>query len=132
MYSERSCGLGILPCHTGRVKVNRPHSEQFLTKKEEEEKKPLNFKSNNNEKYNKTFSMRELKKSIKKTKNSSAGPDDIHYQLLKHLPDSTLTILLIVTKFGVQATSPHFGIQQPLYPSRNLAKIILIPPTIDL
>lgn len=69
-------------------------SESFLREKEIAEKEPLNFKSNNKEKYNKRFKFRELRKSIKHAKDSAAGPDEIHYQLLKHLPDETLKILL--------------------------------------
>ena len=46
------------------------------------------------EKYNKKFTMRDLKRSLKKTNNSSPGPDQIHYKILRHLPIETLHILL--------------------------------------
>jgi potassium voltage-gated channel Eag-related subfamily H protein 8 len=47
-----------------------------------------------NMEYNKNISFKELKTAIKKSKNTSPGPDHIHYQLLKHLPESCLFILL--------------------------------------
>ena len=36
----------------------------------------------------------EFKDSLLKAHDSSPGPDDIHYQFLKHLPDSSLSVLL--------------------------------------
>ena len=44
--------------------------------------------------YNKKFTMRDLKRSLKKSNNSSPGPDQIHYEILRHLPIETLHILL--------------------------------------
>ena len=38
--------------------------------------------------------MRDLKRSLKKSNNSSPGPDRIHYEILRHLPIKTLHILL--------------------------------------
>ena len=38
--------------------------------------------------------MRDLKRSFKKSNNSSPGPDQIHYEILRHLPIETLHILL--------------------------------------
>ena len=38
--------------------------------------------------------MKDLKRSLKKSKNSSPGPDQIHYEILRHLPIETLHILL--------------------------------------
>ena len=38
--------------------------------------------------------MRDLKRSLKKSNNSSPGPDLIHYEILRHLPIETLHILL--------------------------------------
>ena len=38
--------------------------------------------------------MRDLKRSLKKSNNSSPGPDQIHYEILRHLPIETLHILL--------------------------------------
>ena len=38
--------------------------------------------------------MRDLKRSLKKSNNSSPGPDQIHYEILRHLPIETHHILL--------------------------------------
>ena len=38
--------------------------------------------------------MGNFKRSLKKSNNSSLGPDQIHYEILRHLPNETLHILL--------------------------------------
>ena len=38
--------------------------------------------------------MSELKDFLYKCNNTAAGPDDIHYQILKHLPPDALETLL--------------------------------------
>ena len=53
-------------------------------------KQKLKFTSDNTENYNSEFLLSELTDALS---NTSPGPDDIHYQLLKHLPVSTLLIL---------------------------------------
>ena len=40
--------------------------------------------------------MWELKQALKKSNNSATGPDDVHYNLLTHLPESVLSVLLKV------------------------------------
>ena len=35
-----------------------------------------------------------MKRSLKKSKDSTPGPDNIHYRILKNLPKDTLIILL--------------------------------------
>ena len=42
------------------------------------------------------FSVEELQCSLKKSHDSAAGPDAIHYQLLKHLPFSCLVVLTTI------------------------------------
>ena len=56
----------------------------------QKEKTKLNFISKNLEEYNRPFSLDELRKSLDKAHGTACGPDDIHYQLLKHLPESAL------------------------------------------
>ena len=46
------------------------------------------------EEYNRPFSLDELRKSLDKAYDTACGPDYIHYQLLKHLPESALQVLL--------------------------------------
>ena len=54
----------------------------------------MNFKSKNLEEYNRPFSLDELRNSLDKAHGTACGPDDIHYQLLRHLPESALQVLL--------------------------------------
>ena len=54
----------------------------------------MKFTSDNTENYNSEFLLSELTDALSKAHDTSPGPDDIHYQLLKHLPISTLLILL--------------------------------------
>ena len=50
----------------------------------------MKFTSDNTESYNSKFSLTELTAALSKAHDSSPGPDDIHYQLLKHFPSSSL------------------------------------------
>ena len=72
----------------------RHYTDKFRRYQLAQEKLPLNFSSNNQECYNQVFSMQELKDALRKSNNSATGPDEIHYQMLKHLPESTLETLL--------------------------------------
>ena len=49
------------------------------------EKQNLNFSSENVEVHNRPFSMEELQDDLRSAHDTSAGPDEIHYQLLKHI-----------------------------------------------
>ena len=70
------------------------YSKEFQSIKAQKEKQKINFKTNRNLRYNKKFMMRDLKRSLKKSNNSSSGPNQIHYEILRHLPIETLHILL--------------------------------------
>ena len=63
------------------------YQENFRRIRDKEKEKSLDFESDNDEKYNVNFSKRELIKSIPQATDSATGPDEIHYQFLKHLPD---------------------------------------------
>ena len=54
----------------------------------------MNFKSQNNEIYNKDFNLDELVEAIQQSHDSATGPDEIHYQMLKRLPENSLKTLL--------------------------------------
>ena len=43
--------------------------------------------------YKMPFSLVELPDALRRAHDTSAGPDEIHYQLLKHLPDASLLLL---------------------------------------
>ena len=70
------------------------YSQKFKNIKQQKEKRNLKFSSDNSETYNQPFSLSELKDALSKAHDSSPGPDDIHYQFLKHLPDTSLSVLL--------------------------------------
>jgi len=69
-------------------------STTFQAFRNQAENQHLKFKSNNLETYNKPFSLDELWDAISKSHSSAVGPDDIHYQMLKHLPPNAVNILL--------------------------------------
>jgi len=54
----------------------------------------IHFTSDNTESYN--HPIFNSKNSINSSKDSSPGPDNIHYQLVKHLPLSSLKLLLSI------------------------------------
>ena len=62
-------------------------------------KRKLNFKSHNNEIYNKDFNLDELVEAIQLSHDSATGPDEIHYQMLKHLPQNSLETLLNIFNY---------------------------------
>lgn len=70
------------------------YTSKFKKLKTDQEKQKLKFNSDNTEKYNSKFSLTELVDALSKAHDTSPGPDNIHYQLLKHLPNSSLQILL--------------------------------------
>ena len=78
------------------------YSAKFLIINDQQEKQKLKFTSDYTESYNSKFSLTELNDALAKAHDSSPGPDDIHYQLLKHLPSSSLTILLEI--YNILAT----------------------------
>ena len=60
-----------------------------------------------------------MQDALRRAHDTSAGPDEIHYQLLKHLPDASLLLLLnIFNKFWISGDFP---------PDWRKAIIILIP-----
>ena len=94
-----------------------PHLKfQNITKQEEKIK--LNFTSSNAEDYNSLFNKPELKDAIAVSKDTATGPDYIHYQMLKHLPETALDTLLHIFNGIWTAGFPE---------SWRLATIIPIP-----
>ena len=65
-------------------------TSKFRNIKNQQEKQKLKFTSDNTENYNSEFLLSELTDALSKAHDTSSGPDDIHYQLLKHLPVSSL------------------------------------------
>ena len=69
---------------------------KFRKIRDKEKENTLDFESDNDEKYNVNFSKQELIKSIAQATDSATGPDEIHYQFLKHFPDVSLDLLLLL------------------------------------
>ena len=88
--------LGETFCHNSS---SFNYSESFRKIKTEQEKIELNFKSQNNEIYNKDFKLDELVEAIQLSHDSATGPDEIHCQMLKHLPDTSLETLLNIFNY---------------------------------
>ena len=108
--------LGETFCHNSS---SFNYSESFRKVKTEEEKVKLNFKSQNNEIYNKDFNLDELVEAIQLSQDSATGPDEIHYQMLKHLPENSYeTLLNIFNKIWTSGKFPE---------DWTLATIIPIP-----
>ena len=73
---------------------NRNHCEKFQTYMSDQQKINLNFISSNTEEYNNPFNLVELKEAINKSHDTASGPDEVHYQMLKHLPPKSLQAFL--------------------------------------
>ena len=73
---------------------NRNYCEKFQTYKYDQQKFNLNFKSSNTEEYNNPFNLVELKEAINKSHDTAIGPDEMNYQMLKHLHPKSLQALL--------------------------------------
>ena len=68
----------------------------------------IDFTSDNTEVYNKPFRLRDFRQSVTKAKPRAPGPDGIHNNLLKHLPEDTLKILKeILNKIWASADFPQ-------------------------
>ena len=72
------------------------YSSKFQRIKNRQERHPLIFQSDNTEPYNQPFSMDELRTALGKAHDTAPGPDQIHYQILRHLPGASLQCLLKV------------------------------------
>ena len=82
-------------------------TDAFASVRKKAERQTIQFSSDNAEVYNRPFSMEELQDALRRAHDSSAGPDEIHYQLLKHLPSSSLLLLLnIFNKIWLSGNFP--------------------------
>ena len=72
------------------------YQEKIRRIREQEKESTFDFESDNDEKYNVEFSKQELIKFIAQATESATGPDEIHYQFLKNLPDVSLDPLLLL------------------------------------
>ena len=58
--------------------------------------KTIDSDTNDHYSYNNVFMLHELKHAIKVSRDTSPGIDTVHYQLLKHLPEDSLLLLLYI------------------------------------
>ena len=58
------------------------------------EKMTIDFDTNDHYSYNDVFTLHELKQPIKVSRDTSPVIDTVHYQLLKHLPEDSVLLLL--------------------------------------
>jgi len=70
------------------------YSSKFQVYRRQAENQRMKFKSNNYENYNNPFFLDELTDVIFKSHDTAVGPGDVHYQMVKHLPDDALLTLL--------------------------------------
>ena len=95
------------------------HTPEFLRAKQRAETTQPNFTSHNAEHYNTTFTLEELMACLSDTGASAPGPDEISYEILKHLPGQSLGVLLnIYNKIWTTQAFPD---------SWSLATVIPIP-----
>ena len=69
-------------------------TDDFASVHKKAEKQTIKCSSDNAEVHNRPFSVKELQDALSRSHATSAGPDEIHYQLLKRLPRSSLLLLL--------------------------------------
>ena len=90
------------------VSSTNNYSDIFKRHKIQCEQTPLDLNDNNNEQYNRPFTIRELNHALSSTKDSSPGPDGIHYQMIKNLPKNAKEHLLaIYNKFFNEGHFPE-------------------------
>jgi len=74
--------------------LSKNYNSKFQFFRRQAEMQQVKFKSNNYENCNNPFSLNELTDAISKSHDTAVGPDDVHYQMFKHLPDDALLTLL--------------------------------------
>lgn len=84
----------IMGEHFATISSDASYAPHFLLRKERAESIPLNFNTDIDEAYNDPITMTEIRSHLQQAKNTAAGPDEIHYQMLKHLPDSAMKFVL--------------------------------------
>ena len=70
------------------------YNTNFQREKQKTEQNTLNFSTDTDEIYNHPFDIAELKTAISELNNSAEGPDEIHNEIVRHLPETSLLVLL--------------------------------------
>jgi hypothetical protein len=84
------------------------YTAKFQKVKSIQEKRPVKFHSDNSESYNQAFSLIELQDAIRQAHDTAVGPDQIHYQMLKHLPEVFCSISLLLSTHFLWTVSSNF------------------------
>ena len=94
--------------HLSNISSSRNYTLPFSNYKNNKESRAPNFHDRPEiEEYNQEFNMEELKGAMKKTKNTSAGPDMIHIMMIRNLPENMIQLLLdIFNKIWTEHTFP--------------------------
>jgi len=92
-YLEKCNGNTITQTFSNNS-LSENYSSKFQSFRHQAYNQQLKFKSSNYENYNNPFSLDELTDAISKSHDTAVGPDDVHYQMFKHLPDDALLTLL--------------------------------------
>ncbi|CAL4223870.1 unnamed protein product, partial [Meganyctiphanes norvegica] len=72
--------------HFSQVSSTGNYNPAFIRHKIDVERNIIVFPHDNGKYYNSIFTMKELTHAIKNTSNTSPGPDDVHYEMLRNLP----------------------------------------------
>ncbi|GFR01976.1 uncharacterized protein TNCT_190591 [Trichonephila clavata] len=72
------------------------YTPTFQALKRREERVKLNFSSSNEEGYNSPLTLLELRVALHRSGNTAAGPDGLHYIMLRHLSESSILSLLLL------------------------------------
>ena len=84
------------------------YDPRFLPIKESAELTPLPFATEDIFDYNRPFSMHELERALGACKGTSAGPDEIHYDMIKRLNRaSTIILLEVYNEIWLSGTFPN-------------------------
>ena len=86
----------ILAKNLSKYSSTENYPDEFQRIKILKEKRRLDFSSKNEEEYNLPFSVTELRQSLQRANDSVTGLDQVLYQLLTHLPNTALSVLLKV------------------------------------
>ncbi|GFT36083.1 RNA-directed DNA polymerase from mobile element jockey [Trichonephila clavipes] len=70
------------------------YTPAFQALKRREGEGEVEFSSSNEEGYNSTLTLNELRASLYLSGNTAAGPDGLHYIMLRHLSESSILSLL--------------------------------------
>jgi ribonuclease HI len=119
LVTDKKAVANLLASTIAHSSSTEHYSPFFQRGKEKRESRICDFKSDNSENYNTLFTLSELQQALQKCNDSAAGLDTIHYQLLTHLPEKSLLVLL--NAFN------HIWITGLFPPSWRQAVIVPIP-----